>query len=228
MLPSDKFNTAWANHEVSKPLIILLGGYAGTGKSTLAARFTNQISHAQIIPTGIFRSIAQTQTNSNRDPALFVPTYDLHTLQGQEQNSIVGAYQKQCAPVTTIIRSVISFLATEKQHLIIEGNHILPQERYAHSGCYIIELYMYVGDGDQHRKMLGGPTHNRTIANEQFATGRVIHDNLCMEARKHKKVLFECSDMDKAEAYLQQQISKIMRAETKTQGIRTQDAYVKL
>ena len=209
-LPSDTFNKAWEDRKVTKPVIILIGGYAGTGKSTLASRLAKRLSYAQTIPTGIFRSIAQTQYDQQQNQALFVPTYELHTVYGQDTASIVRAYKEQCAPVTNIIESVFRFLALEKQHLIIEGNHILPWETYRNSECHIIELYTYVKNEGQHLAMLGGPTHNRTITAEQFVTGRTIHDILHSEALSNNKKLFECSEMDKAESYLQKTLKKFI------------------
>lgn len=182
MLPSDLFNALWEKGTITKPIVILIGGYAGTGKSTLAANLSTRLPHAQTIPTGIFRSIAQSQDNAANNPALFLPTYDLHSANGSKKSEVMQAYEKQCEPVTSIINSVISFMAIEKQHLIIDGNHILPWRQYGHDGCYVIELYMYVKDASKHREMLGGPTHNRTISDTQFNTGRMIHDALYLKA----------------------------------------------
>lgn len=210
-LPSTLFNQAWTDRKITKPVIILIGGYAGTGKSTLAARLAGRLAYTQTIPTGIFRSIAQSQTSAPKNPALFLSTYDLHLPYGTETSAVRRAYVQQCAPVIDIVKSVIGFLGIEKQHLIIEGNHVLPWEQYADDNCNIIELYMYVEDEDQHYDMLGGPTHNRTLTATQFETGRTIHDILYSEARKRGKPVFACSEMDKAEAYLEQRLLEIVQ-----------------
>lgn len=207
------FNKAWAEGSIRKPIIVLIGGYAGTGKSTLAKRFSELIDNAQIIPTGIFRSIAQAQNNVDNNPALYLSTYDLHVPYGNDNQGIRRAYSEQCVPVTDIIKSVITFLGTEKQHLIIEGNHILPWEKYYDKNCEIIELYLYVNDKDKHMKMLEGPTHNRRVGKLQFETGRYIHDMLYSEAISTQKNVFECSETDKAELYLEQKIAEIIQNE---------------
>jgi len=212
-LPSKNFGRAWKKGQIKKPVIVLIGGYAGTGKSTLGAHLAKRLNYTQIIPTGIFRATAQTQTTPEQHPSLFLPTYDLHTLHGPNHKQVWRSYNQQCAPVTPIIKSVIDFMAVEKQHLIIEGNHILPGTNYDQTGCHIIELYMYVKDKQQHRMMLGGPTHNRTITKAQFETGRTIHDIVYAEALKLDKPLFECSETDKAEAYFEQRLSEIMQDE---------------
>lgn len=210
MSPDKVFAEAWKEGSITKPTVVLIGGYAGTGKSTLAASLSQNIGYTQITPTGIIRSIAQTQTTPQENPALFMSTYDLHTLYGSSTEQIATAFKEQCTPITNSINSLLSFLATEKQHLIIEGNHILPWERYSHPDCNIIELYLYVDDADQHRAMLGGPTHNRTIDSEQFRTARKIHDMLHTEVTNHNKALFECGETDRAREFFLKKLSSIL------------------
>ena len=212
--PSEIFHEAWQQSQIKKPVIILIGGYAGTGKSTLATQLAKQLNYAQIIPTGIFRSIAQTQTTANQNPALFLPTYDLDTLGDHSEASIRDAYIAQCQPVETIIKSVINFMAIEKQHLIIEGNHVLPWEDYTHTDCTIIELYLYVDDEQKHRAMLGGVTHNRQISQQQFKTGRVIDKLIRKEALAQHKQLFESADVGKiASEYVEAKLAEALKTE---------------
>lgn len=218
MLPSSKFNQAWRDKVLSRPLVILIGGYAGTGKSTLANALASRIAHIQTIPTGIFRSIAQVQPGHANNAALFLPTYQLDEVHGNTVEAITAAYREQCAPATDIIHSVIRFLAVEKQHLIIEGNHILPEILYDHPDCHIIELYLYVDDEVRHRTMLGGPTHQRNLSEQEFMTGRTIHDMLRAEATAHRKPQFESNNTEAAIAYVERKIADILQQTKDSHG----------
>lgn len=188
---SDKFIKKWTRDQSLKPVIVLIGGYAGTGKSTLAQQISAVIGGAQIIPTGILRSVIQLHANKISQPELFLPSYDMHLLVEDEKTpDVFIGFEAQSQKVIEAVRSITDFMATEKQHLIIEGNHILPTEVYSHSDCLMIELYLGVRDPQLHQKMLGGITHRRDITHHQFDTARQLHDRLISDALASNKIVF--------------------------------------
>lgn len=211
-LPSNSFVHSWETGRTTKPIIVLIGGYAGTGKSTLAHKIAKKLEYAQVLPTGILRSIAQTQLTREQHPAMFYSTYDLHDLYGAGVREVGTAFREQCEPITSIVHSVIDFMTVEKQHLIIEGNHIVPWATYHSDQCEIIELYTYVDDAAQHKRMLGGPTHNRHLTLKQFKTARVIHDMLVDEALRNDKQQFGHTEHAEAEIFIENKIASLVQA----------------
>jgi len=74
-----RYNELWEQGEVSKPVVFLIGGYAGTGKSTLAKEITNYFKNINVLPTGIIRSILREYVSKESNPYLYAHTYNLHT-----------------------------------------------------------------------------------------------------------------------------------------------------
>lgn len=188
-----KYNEMWSKGLIAKPIIILIGGYAGTGKSTLAKKLTQYLQYINIIPTGVIRAISKTYTNKITNPELFYHTFDLHKIT-KNRDLIINLFLDQCAVVNKGVTELIEFVETEKQHYIIEGNHIIPKNKYTSIEAIIIEVYLQVEDPSLHIEMLVGPTHQRNINSKQYETGRVLHDYIAESATTESKYIFNFED----------------------------------
>lgn len=51
------YNDQWIKNTISNPLVIMIGGYAGTGKTTLAKKLLSVFEHAVIVNTGVVRAV---------------------------------------------------------------------------------------------------------------------------------------------------------------------------
>lgn len=192
-----KYNTAWSSGEIREPVVILIGGYAGTGKTTIANVIKDHIPNVNVLPTGVVRSVVQSFIGIKENPYLYSHTFDLYKFTDTKTNNlpqILNGYFKQVKPVADAINQTIKFVSTEKQHFIFDGNHIFPGLMKPVPGVIFIELYLKVTDEKAHRKMLGGPTHNRLLTDKQFKTGRIIQDYIVSEAKKFTKPVFEYDD----------------------------------
>ena len=141
-----------------KQKIILIGGAAGTGKTTVAREAANRYNIHHRIGTGFIREIVKTETKNER---LDSHTYLLTTQQ---------AYNHLADQTNTILESInacINRAGKEGTSLIIEGSHILPwiikNKHITHS------LILYIEDEEIHRVMLDGISHKeRIITNDDF------------------------------------------------------------
>jgi 2-phosphoglycerate kinase len=190
----EAYNIAWEEGRIKTPLVILIGGYAGTGKSTLALLICNYLRYMNVLPTGVIRSILK--VTDQRNPYLNYHTYDFHKLTPTLDPVIIEeAYKTQYTPVAGAIQKIIEFAASEKQHYIIDGNHVFPSNDYTVSDeCILIEFYLKVSDENTHRNMIGGPTHNRELNEVQFRTGRILQDSIIQAAAQYRKEIFESTD----------------------------------
>lgn len=170
-----------------------MGGYAGTGKSTLVKEIESFFKNINVLPTGIIRSILRGYITQENNPYLYSHTYNLHSLLDKKSsnNQVTGLYEKQISPVSKSINKIIDFTSIEKQHWIIDGNHIFPGFIKDDDRVILFEFYLKVTDPDVHRKLLSGPTHNRKLNDEQFHTARRLHDYIVNKATEHNKLLYE-------------------------------------
>lgn len=195
---TEDFNKLWEQKVIKKPLVILYGGYAGTGKSTTCERIMELIDYTTNLPTGVIRSsIADYLTNKDVE-LISSHTYQLHNIREyldpnskQSREEIINRFLKQISPIAKAINSVITFAASEKQHLIIDGNHVFPGLIKEHPEVHLLEFYNKVTDIDQHYKMLGGPTHSRDLSEDEFKTARILHDFTVDECARYNKTIYE-------------------------------------
>lgn len=193
-----RYNQLWEAGLFRKPIVILIGGYCGTGKSTLAAKIGTNFNFINILPTGIIRSTLQYSIKKAINPALHEHTYNLHKVGHPTSNikdRVIANYIRQTEPVSEAIKNIIRFTASEGQSYIIEGNHVLAGgEKVVDENVIVIEFYMKVTDIDVHRRMIGGPTHQRQITSEQFEVGRMIQDYIIEQADVYNHSIFEYNE----------------------------------
>ena len=191
-----KYNQLWEKSQLCWPVFIMIGGYAGTGKSTLAQIISRYLNYLNLIPTGILRALVKDYISAQDNPALYYHTYDLHKLippkfSGKADREVTRLFLNQVKPLALGLTNLINFAASEKQLYLIEGNHIFPGFLPQNEQVIQIEFYLKVSEPHQHRLMLGGPTHNRVLDDEQFQTGRILHDLIVNEAESQNKYVYE-------------------------------------
>lgn len=190
----EKYNALWSGGHIDQPLVILIGGYAGTGKSTLAKRLLEQFTFSSIIQTAVLRSLLRTQRNRLKDPFLFAHTYDLASLDSSGTIPLHEKYRKQVEPIAAFVNELIDLAGTEKQQRIIEGAHVFPGLAIARASVICVEAYLKVSDAKRHELTIAGPTHNRRLSEGQFRAGRTLHDYIIEEAVALGKPVYELGE----------------------------------
>lgn len=196
-------------NKVQKPVVILIGGYAGTGKSTLAKSLSQKNNDIVVLPTGIIRAILQLQSNGTESELLKTPSYNLATLASKsKRDDAYSLFHKQAQLVSEAIKSTINFMAVERQSIIIEGNHILPDMYYEQPECLVITIFLTVNDSTKHQKMLGGITHDRVFTKKQLATAEFLKHEIDKVIVNEHRQFFDETQHDAAAEYVQDIITR--------------------
>lgn len=188
----DMYKWLWQEGVPLRPFVIALGGYAGTSKSTLAQAISDRLPPHLSVATPHLRSLLKDFVSPEENPWLYVHTYDLDKV--SSDTAFVDpkyGFRRQIEPVATAVKRIIDFVGTERQHHIIEGNHIFPGMVSFPGNVLGIELYLKVSDPELHKKMMVGPTHRRAVDEHQFAVGRELHDYTVAEAERLGLPVFE-------------------------------------
>lgn len=194
-----RFNQRWLEGKVTTPLVLIIGGAAGVGKSTLAAQLLADIPHATVVSTSTLRAAARVFIAEAENPALYQHTFDL----GNTRDFLA-----QAAPISRIVNQMVAFLESEKQHTAIEGSNLVPGSFQAHAGVILVEIYLKVSDAAQHARMLGGPTHNRQLSAAQIENCRMVQEFVVERAHKLRKPVMEYAEAhERALALIEQAIA---------------------
>jgi 2-phosphoglycerate kinase len=155
-----------------KPILILLGGVTGTGKSVLASEVAYRLGITRIESTDSIRQVMRAMVSKELLPALHSSTFDAWTatLEPQEatqyrakggrkvvkptRDQLLDGFRDQVKQVTVGVRAIIERSSDEHTSMLIEGVHIVPGflPVEAFKNAVVVPVVIVVRDEDDHRK----------------------------------------------------------------------------
>ena len=202
------FNQLWAEKKIKTPLFIFIGGYCGTGKSTLAKALQSKISESIIVPTRIVRATCKPFLKDMGE------IYGCHTFGlykfSQNDQELFSNYKKQSTILQEPIKELCEFVKSEMQNIIIDGNHVFPELVDFIDTKWKIDVYMKTTDEDQLIKNMTDITHPRILNETQIITAKKLHQ-MTVDNIEGKRPLFEYNQPDLAIDYIEKQLGKLLQ-----------------
>ena len=134
------------------PILVLIAGATGVGKSTTAVKIANEHSFARLLSTDAIREIMRVQ-NTNENHALNRSSFS----RGESGDAVLD-WQDTCKAVEAGILATIERARREGIDLILEGVHLEPSSRllrsWRDSGGIAVGIVMHVDDEEQHAGFL--------------------------------------------------------------------------
>jgi 2-phosphoglycerate kinase len=119
-----------AVEELDLPLIILIGGTTGTGKSTIATQLAARLGITRIISTDAVREVMRSLFSERIMPALHTSSFEAHTaIRGPVPRSadpVIVGFEEQVRAVSVAVEALIERSVLEGTDLILEGAHLVP------------------------------------------------------------------------------------------------------
>lgn len=149
-----------------RPIIVLLGGAAGTGKSTLATEIAQRLEIVGIQSSDLLREVMRMMLPERLVPVLHRSSYDAWTALPESANSgdgedtfLIDGYRAQAELLTVPCEAVIKRSLQEESSLILEGVHVhravvdmLPAE----SNAIVVPIMLAVLNQDRLRDRFKG------------------------------------------------------------------------
>lgn len=191
-----------------KPLVVLMGGSTGVGKSTIATMLANRLSIVRIVSTDAIREVMRAFFSPSLMPSIHTSSFDadsslIHPLP-PEVDPVVAGFREQTLSVLVGVRAIINRALTEGTHIIIEGAHVVPglitPEQFPEA--FIVPLVIWVSDEKLHRSHFyirevetqGTRPFQRYV--EHFVKIRKIQDYIVKMAEASGVKAVECIDLD--------------------------------
>jgi 2-phosphoglycerate kinase len=115
--------------EPDKPVILLLGGATGAGKTALAQEVAHRLGIAGLVSTDAIRQVMRLTLSKDLVPAIHASSYDawraLPEL-SRAEDPVVEGFRAMAATVSVGVRAMMDRAVAENSSLIIDGVSLVP------------------------------------------------------------------------------------------------------
>jgi 2-phosphoglycerate kinase len=112
------------------PLVLLIGGATGVGKSTIATQIAARLGVVRVIPSDSVREVMRGLFSRELMPTLYTSSFDadsaLREPPARAADRVIVGFREQTAAVSVGLRALIERSAVEGTSSIIEGAHVVP------------------------------------------------------------------------------------------------------
>ncbi len=196
--------------KLDKPLIVLIGGTTGVGKSTIATEVGSRLGITHIIPSDAIREVMRTLLSRELMPVLYRSSFDswksLRMPFSEKEDPVIVGFKEQAEVVNVGLTAVVQRAVREGINMIIEGVHIVPgfMEFNRFNNAVIVPLIIPMEAEDLHRSHFyvrevdtgGMRSLKRYRAN--FENIRKVGEYIEKIAAKEKVPLIPSYSLDKA------------------------------
>jgi 2-phosphoglycerate kinase len=155
------------------PLVVVIGGTAGSGKSTVATEIAHRLGITRIISTDTLREAMRALLPASIMPSIHYSTFEAHKgllLPDYEpSDAVLLGFLEQSRYVAVAARAVVARAVSEGYSLVIEGAHMTPgsladfQDR-----ALICQFHLHISDREEHERRFQARDHlsrgNRPLA----------------------------------------------------------------
>lgn len=155
---ADRYLRWRALGKLDKPLIILIGGTTGVGKSTITSEIAHRLGITRIVSTDALREVMRAIFSEDLMPALYESSFNawkkirMPFLPSSVDPVTVG-FREQTNAVAVGVKAVIERAIKEGLSMVLEGVHIVPGyiESDLFKDALLAQFVITVEDEDLHR-----------------------------------------------------------------------------
>jgi 2-phosphoglycerate kinase len=142
--------------QLDRPLIVLVGGTTGVGKSTIATEVAHRLGITRISSTDSIREVMRGIFSRDLMPAVYESAFNawkgLRVPVPQGANPVIVGFREQTAVVSSGVKSLIERAILEGTSMVIEGIHLVPGylDPSSFEGARVVQLVIGVNDEQSH------------------------------------------------------------------------------
>jgi 2-phosphoglycerate kinase len=138
------------------PVVVLIGGATGVGKSTLATQLATRLGIVRVVATDAIREVMRALFSHELMPSLYASSFEAgDTLrEPPSKDAVIVGFREQTAAVSVGIHALLDRAAMEGTSLIVEGAHVVPgfvDPQGWNDRVLVVPLVVTIEDEEIHR-----------------------------------------------------------------------------
>jgi 2-phosphoglycerate kinase len=190
--------------ELDLPIVLLVGGATGTGKSTVATESAYRLGITRVTTTDSIRQTMRAFFSKEFMPSIHYSSFEVGDQYLGEQNPLLSGFMEQTRNVLVGVRAAIDRAMEEGWSMVLEGVHLVPGLLPASiDGVLVVQCVLAVEDEAEHASNFsarGDPEGARAPAKylQHLDDIRTIQAHILERARKHDVPVIENEGMQQA------------------------------
>ena len=196
-------------YELDLPLILLVGGATGTGKSTVATDVAYRLGITRVTSTDFVRQTMRAFFSSEFMPAIHHSSFEAGRATASDEDegneAVIDGFMEQTREVLVGVRAAIDRALEEGWSMVLEGVHLvpgmLPKEI---KGALVVECVLAIDDAEAHASHFwirdtdsdGVRPYEKYL--DAFDDIRLIQTYILGRARKHRVPVVENGNIEAA------------------------------
>jgi 2-phosphoglycerate kinase len=134
--------------ELDLPIVLLIGGATGTGKSTVATEVAYRLGITRVSSTDFVRQTMRAFLSPQFMPSIHRSSFDLP--EEDDLRDVLGAFVDQTHNVLIGVRAVIDRALQEGWSLVLEGVHLVPGMLPKVENALVVHCVLAIDDQETH------------------------------------------------------------------------------
>ena len=196
---------------LDRPLVVMLGGAPGVGKSTLATRLAHRLGITRVIATDVIRQVLRAFFTAEAMPSVHHSAFELEPAGFREQAEMVG----------TGVEAIVERACAERTPVVLEGVHAVPGvlSPELEARCVTVEALLVVDSEELHRGhfSLRGAERPAERYHARFGEIRKLQNQLADRARSAGVTVIDNENVDETLGWLMNLVlDSVARVEART------------
>jgi 2-phosphoglycerate kinase len=137
--------------ELDLPIILLVGGATGTGKSTVATEAAYRLGITRVTTTDFIRQTMRAFFSSEFMPSIHYSSFEVGGRDADEENPLLNGFLEQTRNVLVGVRAAIDRAMQEGWSMVLEGVHLVPGLLPSTiEGALVVQCVLAIQDEEEH------------------------------------------------------------------------------